>query len=281
MTRTRVRRLAALGLAGCLFAGLVVASAAATSSVDEALHMRHELQAKIVTLHQERHDRRQLLHKWIAANQARIAKINRQADERGADRSAPRKASSKHQNTVHRLTKREQELIRSIKARVTALRAQRSELAEWIDTYGIFRYCPVAGPVEVADNFGVLVDLPGVPKHIHQGNDMTAASGTPIVAPFDGTAVATGSELGGLSVDVYGPLGHVYNAHLSSYGQLGAVQAGTVIGYVGTTGDATGPHDHFEWHPNTILGNWPASSYGYSVIGSAVNPYPMLLDVCG
>jgi len=47
---------------------------------------------------------------------------------------------------------------------------------------------------------------------------------------------------------------------------------------------ATGsPHDHFEWHPSVIPANWPASSYGYTVIGptSAVNPYPILVDICG
>ncbi len=264
MTRTWVRRVAAVGLAGCLFAGLAVASAAATSSVDEALHIRHSLQAKIVDLHTERHDRRLLLHRWIAANKARIVKINHQADARGAS-SSSREISSKHRSTLRRLTKREHEMIRTIKARVAQLQAERKRLADWIDTYAIFRYCPVAGPVDVADNFGVLVDIPGVPQHIHQGNDMMAASGTPIVAPFDGTAVATGNELGGQAVDVYGALGHVYNAHLSSYGQLGAVKAGTVIGYVGTTGDATSPHDHFEWHPND---------------GPAVDPHEYLMAVC-
>ena len=50
---------------------------------------------------------------------------------------------------------------------------------------------------------------------------------------------------------VYGAPGFVYNAHLSAFGRMGSVAAGTVIGYVGNTGDArfTQPHDHFEWHP--------------------------------
>jgi murein DD-endopeptidase MepM/ murein hydrolase activator NlpD len=85
------------------------------------------------------------------------------------------------------------------------------------------------------------------------------------VAPFDGTAVATNSELGGPSVKVYGADGYVYNAHLSAYGKLGAVETGDIIGYVGSTGDATAPHDHFEWHP----GN-----------GDAVDPYDILMTVC-
>ena len=265
MTRTVKRRLAAMGLAACLFAGLVVVGASATSSVDDALQIKHNLEVKIQDLYQMRDDRLQLLHKWIKENRARIATINRQARERGGDNSGPRKSSSTYQASVHRLSVRQQALVRSIKVRLYDLWTQRRRIADWIATYRIFRFCPVAGPVTVADNFGVLVDIPGVPKHIHQGNDMSAASGTPIVAPFDGKAVATGNELGGLAVDVYGPLGHVYNAHLSSYAALGDVKAGTVIGYVGTTGDATSPHDHFEWHPND---------------GAAVDPNPYLAAVC-
>ncbi|MBA3691503.1 MAG: hypothetical protein H0W82_08845, partial [Actinobacteria bacterium] len=60
----------------------------------------------------------------------------------------------------------------------------------------------------------------------------------------------------------------------------GSVQTGDVIGYVGSTGDTSTPHNHFEWHPNTIPSNWPESPYGYSVIGDAVNPYPALAAVC-
>ena len=59
-------------------------------------------------------------------------------------------------------------------------------------------------------------------------------------------------------------------------GFTGNVSAGDVIGYVGATGDTSTPHDHFEWHPNVIPSNWPESPYGYSVIGDAVNPFPLL-----
>ena len=65
--------------------------------------------------------------------------------------------------------------------------------------------------------------MPGTPRHIHQGNDIMAPTGAPIVAPFDGEAVAASSELGGIAVKVYGAGGYVYNAHLSAYGKLGAV----------------------------------------------------------
>ncbi len=54
------------------------------------------------------------------------------------------------------------------------------------------------------------------------------------------------------------------------------------MGYVDNTGDAIGtsPHDHFEWHPNVIPSNWPPSGYGYSVVGDAIKPRPLLLQVC-
>ena len=81
-------------------------------------------------------------------------------------------------------------------------------------------------------------------------------------------------------MNVYGDLGYTYNAHLMQPGVTGQVSAGDIVGYVGATGDTSTPHDHFEWHPNVIPSNWPASPYGYSVIGSAVNPFPLLAQVC-
>ncbi len=145
---------------------------------------------------------------------------------------------------------------------------------------GPIEICPVGQPRAFGDDFGAPRYAGGY--HPHAGNDIFAPEGTPIYAPFDGVAETASNGLGGLSVVVRGSEGYVYNAHLSRFGKLGPVSTGDVVGYVGNTGDAIGtsPHDHFEWHPNVIPSNWPASGYGYSVVGDAINPRPLLLQVC-
>jgi murein DD-endopeptidase MepM/ murein hydrolase activator NlpD len=129
-----------------------------------------------------------------------------------------------------------------------------------------FAVCPVDGPHAVSDNFGDPRPEPGGGFHWHQGDDIMSETGTPIVAPFDGVASVSRSFLGGLGVYVHGEYGYVYNAHLSELGTLGDVETGDVIGYVGSTGHSSGPHDHFEWHPEN---------------GKAVDPYAFLMLVCG
>ena len=147
---------------------------------------------------------------------------------------------------------------------------------------GAIKVCPVAPPRGVSNSFGA--PRYGGGYHLHAGVDIFAPYGTPIYAPFAGRAESGSNTLGGLAVYVYGSEGYVYNAHLSRFARTGSwsVQPGDVIGYVGDSGDAQGtsPHDHFEWHPDVIPSGWPESIYGYSVIGDAVNPYPLLTSVC-
>jgi peptidoglycan hydrolase CwlO-like protein len=143
-----------------------------------------------------------------------------------------------------------------------------------------FSNCPVDQPHAYGDSFGAPRYAGGY--HPHAGNDIMAPEGTPIRATFDGVATADANGLGGNAVIVTGAEGWTYNAHMVSYGTLGSVSAGTVIGYVGNTGDAAGgpTHDHFEWHPNVIPANPYRSVYGYTVINGAIDPYPYLNQVC-
>jgi murein DD-endopeptidase MepM/ murein hydrolase activator NlpD len=130
---------------------------------------------------------------------------------------------------------------------------------------GVLHVCPVDQPHSYTDDFGAPRWAGGY--HPHQGNDIFAPEGTPIRAPFDGLAVQTPNTLGGRAVTVYGGAGFAYNAHLSEYGTLGKVTTGTIIGYVGNSGDAvnSASHNHFEWHPDN---------------GTAVDPFPYLNAVC-
>jgi murein DD-endopeptidase MepM/ murein hydrolase activator NlpD len=146
----------------------------------------------------------------------------------------------------------------------------------------VLQVCPVDQPRSYWDGFGAPRFAGGF--HLHKGVDIMAPPGTPIRAPFDGYASKSYNSLGGYVVFVTGRYGRVYNAHLSRYSSnsTGPVQTGTIIGYVGDTGDAKGsPHDHFEFHPNVMPSGWPVSSYGYSIIDDAVNPYPLLVPACG
>jgi murein DD-endopeptidase MepM/ murein hydrolase activator NlpD len=149
--------------------------------------------------------------------------------------------------------------------RLRILTARRDELQSWLSTWGIFQVCPVDAPRYIHHDFGEIVNVEGVEPHVHMGSDIQAPTWTPIRAPFDGYASSSYSPLGGYQAYVRGEPGYVFNAHLIAYGDLGWVRAGTIIGYVGSTGDSTAPHDHFEWHP------WH---------GRAVDPYYLLTLVC-
>jgi peptidoglycan hydrolase CwlO-like protein len=182
---------------------------------------------------------------------------------------------AKREEAARAISELKRKRRRQLAAQLAAATASAGQVSN-----GVFKNCPVGQPRAFGDDFGAPRYAGGF--HLHMGNDILAPNGTPIYAPFDGFAYSSPNGLGGQAVWVRGSAGSVYNAHLSSYGTLGNVSAGTVIGYVGTSGDAQGgpAHDHFEWHPNALPSDWPASSYGYSVIDDAANPHPLLEAVC-
>jgi murein DD-endopeptidase MepM/ murein hydrolase activator NlpD len=261
-----IKRLVSIMVGASFALGTFAAIANADSALSRALHSRKMYVHELANIGDARRVARSNLNDDIRTLHRSIIKIRVEGSPIANDRQRLRKQLRHLIGARLNLRVHLRGLERYIKHRTDALRTRRSALTAWIQRYGILRTCPVRGQHVVANNFGYIVQKrPGVPRHAHVGNDITAAYGTPIVAPFDGTAVASTNALGGLAVKVYGDAGYAYNAHLSSYGRLGAVTLGDVIGYVGTTGDAGGPHDHFEWHPGD---------------GSAVDPYPYLMAVC-
>ena len=97
---------------------------------------------------------------------------------------------------------------------------------------------------------------------MHEGIDIAAPSGTPIRAAAAGRIIFAGvmSGYGNITIIDHGNGLATAYAHQSSFALGGgSVSQGTVIGYVGMTGNSTGPHLHFEVRVN---GN-PVDPMGY------------------
>jgi murein DD-endopeptidase MepM/ murein hydrolase activator NlpD len=101
----------------------------------------------------------------------------------------------------------------------------------------------------------------------HEGIDIFARRGTAVTSSTEGIVLRVSTNrLGGQVVWVLGPGGQRhYYAHLDRYADIAdgqRVRAGSVLGYVGTTGNAAGTPPHLH--------------YGIYEAGGAINPYPML-----
>jgi len=95
----------------------------------------------------------------------------------------------------------------------------------------------------------------------HKGVDYAAATGTPIMAAGDGKVIFRGSK-GGYGSTIIIQHGSQYStlyAHMHKYAnrtQKGArVKQGQIIGYIGKSGLATGPHLHYEFRVNGVHRN--------------------------
>lgn len=102
----------------------------------------------------------------------------------------------------------------------------------------------------------------------HEGVDIFADRGTPVYSTTEGVVMRRGhNKLGGNVLWVLGPGGQRhYYAHLERFAHLSVgerIQPGTMLGYVGNTGNArtTPPHLHY-------------GIYGHA---GAINPFPLFM----
>ncbi len=120
----------------------------------------------------------------------------------------------------------------------------------------ILRKTPSIWPVKgfITDGFGYRIDPFTGKRAFHEGIDISARRGTPIVAPADGIVTISGKTKGyGNFVvinhqnNIETRYGHLRDVFVKK-GQI--VKRGDVIGTVGNTGRSTGPHLHFEIRVN-------------------------------
>lgn len=110
------------------------------------------------------------------------------------------------------------------------------------------------GKFTAGSPFGLRVSPGGIGSTDHKGQDVPAPSGTPLYAvgtKGERVQVSCNWSNGGgnqakLSAPSYSKLGiNLGAAHLVAPCKSGTYQAGQIFGYVGSTGNSTGPHLHF------------------------------------
>jgi biotin carboxyl carrier protein len=130
---------------------------------------------------------------------------------------------------------------------------------------------PVAGP----HSFGGPENRFGAARegHVHQGQDVLTAEGTPVLAPLPGTIASASYQAAGAGYYLVEHTGYGLDfmfAHCMAgsfaVAEGARVSAGQQLCRAGQTGDATAPHLHFEmW-----VGGWQAPG------GSPIDPLPYL-----
>ncbi len=170
------------------------------------------------------------------------------------------------QNLTSMGEKKQDEALKEMHQELTQLKGAASKqeaslqmLIEYFeDKRSLYASTPSVWPVRgwVTSPFGNRTSpFSGILK-FHEGMDIAAQTGTPVVAPADGVVIKAGFSTGyGNMVEIshgYGlktVFGHNSRLNVKA-GQR--VKRGDVISYVGDTGSSTGPHLHYEVRSNGL-----------------------------
>jgi murein DD-endopeptidase MepM/ murein hydrolase activator NlpD len=170
------------------------------------------------------------------------------------------------QNLTNMGEKKQEEALKEMHQELTQLKgaASRQEaslqmLIEYFeDKRSLYASTPAVWPVRgwVTSPFGNRTSpFSGILK-FHEGMDIAAQTGTPVVAPADGVVIKAGFGTGyGNMVEISHGYGiktlfaHNSRLHVKA-GQR--VKRGDVVSYVGDSGSSTGPHLHYEVRVNGL-----------------------------
>jgi murein DD-endopeptidase MepM/ murein hydrolase activator NlpD len=162
------------------------------------------------------------------------------------------------QSRLDRLVERQAELRNSAISQLEKMAQRRA------DEIALDRWVAPTSNYHITATFG---EVSGLWSSVHTGLDFATSTGTPIVAVAGGTVTSAGYDGAyGNKVELKLDDGTVtWYCHMTEYSvSVGEhVLQGQQLGTVGSTGNTTGPHLHFEVHPNG---------------GDPVDPYPFLID---
>ena len=163
---------------------------------------------------------------------------------------------------------------------IAALQAQQKASGITINATSGNWYWPLPGRYYLSSLFGGRI-LYGVYDN-HTGTDIPAPSGTPIYAANDGVVTTVNRNKDSSSYGYYCTINHG-NGYVTLYAHQcqvpivnegDTVSKGQVIGYVGTTGNSSGNHLHFELRVNGVRGNvlklYPGMSFTYKSNGRTI-----------
>lgn len=229
------------------------------------LFMKEE-KKKLESSRKEMLDQKALLVKQKGNLEKDQKSLKSSESQRKQSLDALTKQKNLHQKAARELEESQKELQGKIRELMTQKRKSQESRAGVPPVYlpsGGKLSWPVRG--EISSQFGTRVHPVFKTKIMHTGLDIRAPAGTPVKAAAAGEVLFTGwlRGYGQIVILDHGrDLSTVY-AHLSQIraGEGKVVKAGEVIGNVGNTGVASGPHLHFEVRVNGEAKN-PVSFLG-------------------
>jgi murein DD-endopeptidase MepM/ murein hydrolase activator NlpD len=134
--------------------------------------------------------------------------------------------------------------IKREQARVVAARARDDSREDFLETFA----WPVSG--RISGRFGSQRVYNGIPKSPHPGMDIAVPQGTPVKAPAGGIVTFADADLYLTGGTVLLDHGHGVSSNFLHMSRIDVkvgdrIEQGQVIGAVGMTGRATGPHLHW------------------------------------